>query len=763
MKSNFCLITSLFLVFNGYGQFRKCATHELDSLYKAESSNYRASRISIEDQTRTFVANFAHEDAQRAVITIPVVFHVVYQNATENISDAAVKSQIDILNLDFRKLNPNFNQTPSVFKPVAADMEIEFCLASVDPQGAATSGITRTLTTNATFSTNDAVKFTAQGGRNAWPRDKYLNIWICDLGTGLLGYAQFPGGQSSRDGVVIHYKTVGAPPANVFTGSYNRGRTATHEVGHWLNLYHIWGDDNGACDGTDEVSDTPNSGDENFGCPVFPHITCNNGPNGDMFTNYMDYMDDACATMFTNGQKARARALFAVGGFRATLATSNVCTSNPITQNPCSDTLRFPFQGTPVIYSDQSNGFVSGTNSFLDSSKADKFTAVSPFNRVTGGFFKFSRAVANGNANYQVTFRLYSADGTGGLPGTVLSSTTVPISTISQHVSSGIYTQIQFPAPVIVSGNFYLGYVVNPASGVTLALYTNTDADSNPNTAYEQFDNGTWHAYTEYPASWGISVSNQIHAIMDIPPPTAAFNTSDNSICKGTTVSYTSTSTGATSYQWTFNGGNPASSSLSNPVVSYANTGTFNVSLTVNGGCGGQTDTQTQSNLISVTANPDVPIIQFSNGVFISSVITGTFEWFRNDLLISGVTGSTYTPTETGNYVLTVTQNGCTSTSVVYKLQTLGIETSDLGHKLLVFPNPASDLVTIQFVNHTSNGDATVSFFDLSGRVLFSKRSYGIKSNESILLNVGEIPTGIYMIEVEQQNLFMRERIAIFR
>jgi PKD repeat protein len=763
MKISFGLIIFLCVAMNSYGQFRKCATHEVDSINRVEDSDYAGRRISIEEQTRSFIANFTNEGSQRAVITIPVVFHVVYQNATENISDAAIKSQIDILNLDFRKLNSNFNQTPTVFRPAAADMEIEFCLASVNPQGAATSGITRTQTTDATFSTNDQVKFTAQGGINAWPRDKYLNIWVCDLGTGLLGYAQFPGGQANRDGVVIHYKTVGAPPANVFPGSYNRGRTATHEVGHWLNLYHIWGDDNGACDGTDEVSDTPNSGDENFGCPSFPRITCNNGPNGDMFMNFMDYMDDACATMFTNGQKARARALFSVGGFRSALLTSNVCTSNPITQNPCADTLRFPFQGTPVIYADQSNGFIAGTNSYRDSAKADKFTAVSPFTRVTGGFFKFSRAVANGNTNYQVTFRLYNSNGVGGLPGTILASTTVPIATISQHVSSGAYTQIQFPNPVIVSGNFYLGYVVNPASGVTLAVFTNTDADSNPNTAYEQFENGTWHAYTEEPVSWGISVSNQIHAIMDIPAPIASFAASDNLICKGTTVAYTSNSTGATSFQWSFNGGNPSSSSLSNPVVSYANTGTFNVSLTVIGGCSGQTDTETQANLITVTANPDVPVIQYSNGTFISSVVTGTFEWFRDDLSISGATGSTYIPTETGNYIITVTQNGCTSTSAVYKLQTLGIGHAFSGSKRLIFPNPASDQVTVQFENFQGNGIATFSFVDMNGRVVFSEQSSGMSANESIRLNVGEIPAGIYIFEIKYQDYFVRERIAIVR
>jgi hypothetical protein len=140
------------------------------------------------------------------------------------------------------------------------------------------------------------------------PTTKYLNFWICNLGEGLLGYAQFPGGPAKTDGVVILYTAFGTTGAAA--APFNLGRTATHEVGHWLNLRHIWGDKTD-CSGSDQVSDTPKAQMPNYGTPTWPHISCNNGPNGDMFMNYMDYVDDAAMFMFTQGQAARLNATLA--------------------------------------------------------------------------------------------------------------------------------------------------------------------------------------------------------------------------------------------------------------------------------------------------------------------------------------------------------------------------------------------------------------------------------------------------------------------
>jgi len=255
-----------------------------------------------------------------SALNIPVVVHVVYKNAAENISDAQINSQIDALNRDYRKLNVDFASLPAVFQPLGADMNISFCLASVDPNGNPTTGITRTSTTVQTFSQTIEPKFTATGGQDNWNPEHYLNLWVCDLANPLLGYATFPTDLATDpqlDGVVIDYAYFGTINA---TAPFDLGRTGTHEVGHWLNLRHIWGD---ASCGDDFVNDTPTQQGPNSGCPVFPHPTCSNGQDGDLFFDYMDYSNDACLLLFTNGQKVRTDAT--ISTLRSGLASSNGC------------------------------------------------------------------------------------------------------------------------------------------------------------------------------------------------------------------------------------------------------------------------------------------------------------------------------------------------------------------------------------------------------------------------------------------------------
>ncbi len=283
----------------------------------------RAARL---DQIDAFTTQYIqeHGNEDRAVVSIPVVFHVVYANSTQNISDAKIYAQIAQLNADYARLNSDAGNTPSAFSSLASNTEIQFCLAQRDPSGNATTGIVRKSTTVSSWSDNDAVKYTANGGSSAWSRDSYLNIWSCNLGSSLLGYAQFPGGAAATDGVVVLYSSVGSISTPGTAAPYNLGRTATHEVGHWLNLRHIWGDAN--C-GSDLVSDTPTQQTDNGGCPSFPHVTCSNGANGDMFMNYMDYTDDNCMNMFSAGQKSRMQALFGTGGSRVALLSSLGCSA----------------------------------------------------------------------------------------------------------------------------------------------------------------------------------------------------------------------------------------------------------------------------------------------------------------------------------------------------------------------------------------------------------------------------------------------------
>lgn len=288
-----------------------------------ENDSKRAIKLQrIEEQTRNFIQN-TDARAVNCIITIPVVVHVVYNNGTENISDAQVQSQIDVLNADFRRTNSDADNTWSQ----AADTEIEFCLASVDPNGNATNGITRTSTSVTAFSTNDNMKFNSSGGKDAWPAADYLNMWSCDISGGILGYAQFPGGDPATDGVVMDYQYFGT--IGTATAPFDLGRTATHEVGHWLNLRHIWGDGN--CNVDDFVSDTPTSDAANYGCAT-GHVSCS---STDMVQNYMDYSDDACMNLYTAGQTTRMRALFEPGGARASLLNSAACGAPPTPT--CSD------------------------------------------------------------------------------------------------------------------------------------------------------------------------------------------------------------------------------------------------------------------------------------------------------------------------------------------------------------------------------------------------------------------------------------------
>ncbi|WP_125932466.1 M43 family zinc metalloprotease [Hymenobacter glacialis] len=324
---------------------RACATMEVYDAQLAADPAMALRMKEIEAQTRKYLSQppLIQRRATGAIITIPVVVHVVYNTAAQNVDDAMVADQIRVLNEDFAKTNADASQTPSVF--TASATSVQFVLAKQDPTGAATTGIVRRSTKTRSFSSNDFVKYTSKGGSDAWPRDKYLNVWLCNLGQGLLGYAQFPGGPAATDGVVCLYSSV---PGGTAT-NYNSGRTATHEVGHWLNLRHIWGD---ASCGNDLVDDTPTQQTSNGGCPVFPKVTCGN--QGDMSMNYMDYTYDRCMYMFTAGQSSRMDALFTTGGARASLVTSTGGTA--LRQVATSAAALYPNPATDVVNVESARG-----------------------------------------------------------------------------------------------------------------------------------------------------------------------------------------------------------------------------------------------------------------------------------------------------------------------------------------------------------------------------------------------------------------------
>jgi Pregnancy-associated plasma protein-A len=291
---------------------RQCGAMSVHYRLLEMDPNFRQRQVDLEHLTARRM--MPGEVLRPGITTIPVVVHVVYNTRAENISVTQIRSQIAVLNRDFRATNPDKSKVPDVWKGLVADTRIQFALATTDPTGQSTTGITRTKTTRPSFGTGDTVKSAATGGANPWPSDRYLNIWVCTLANSLLGYAQFPGGPPATDGVVILNTAFGT--RGTATAPFNLGRTVTHEIGHWLNLRHIWGDTED-CSGSDLVADTPNAEGPNFGKPTFPKISCSNGPSGDMFMNYMDYVDDDSMVMFTPQQVARMHT--ALDGPRGTI------------------------------------------------------------------------------------------------------------------------------------------------------------------------------------------------------------------------------------------------------------------------------------------------------------------------------------------------------------------------------------------------------------------------------------------------------------
>lgn len=280
---------------------RGCASHEVLQRQLQEDPTLASRMQEIENFTEKAI-----QDGRLladGTIEIPVVYNVLYRTSTENISLTQLQSQIDVLNKDFAATNSDYNTANNPYSNVrSGNIGIKFVLDQV----------VRKSTPKTSWSTNNAMKSSSTGGINATSPTTKLNIWVCNLGSSLLGYAQFPGGASSTDGVVLHFKYTGT--TGTATAPFNLGRTATHEVGHWMNLRHIWGD---ATCGSDFVSDTPVHNAANSGVPAVGHKSTCTGTPLEMYMNYMDYTDDRGMYMFSVGQKSRMKAVFAVGGSRA--------------------------------------------------------------------------------------------------------------------------------------------------------------------------------------------------------------------------------------------------------------------------------------------------------------------------------------------------------------------------------------------------------------------------------------------------------------
>ncbi len=328
---------------------RKCATPQLNETFE----NWIQKEILKQSQ-------FANEKKAVVIYNIPVIFHIIHTGQVVgtgyNLSLTQITSQITILNQDYRKLNADQSTylTQPALVAVAGDMEINFCAAKVSPTGAALAepGVDRILAsskgwTSPPYTASSTYLENTVKATSIWDPTKYFNVWVTEMSGGILGYAQFPtvpagtvpitdivgwGGSATTDGVVVDFKYLG----NSTYAPYNKGRTLTHEAGHWLGLKHIWGDDGTACSGTDNVADTPNQAGENYTCPTTNGAVktdgCTTASPGVLYQNFMDYSDDKCMVMFTAGQKARIQAVMANCTRRSSLNTSYVCSTVDINE-----------------------------------------------------------------------------------------------------------------------------------------------------------------------------------------------------------------------------------------------------------------------------------------------------------------------------------------------------------------------------------------------------------------------------------------------
>lgn len=335
----------------------RCLSTEYEKYLQSKNAN-RASRQDFENwiapKIEEVKKNQLIKRTATTVITIPVVIHIIHNGdaigKNENITDAQALSQITVLNQDFRKMlgTPGYNSNA-----VGADIEIEFCMAQIKPDGVTpTNGIDRVQKSAAKYSTmaaTETMKTTTQ-----WDPTKYFNIWTVYFSDntnaemyGTLGYAQFPStsglsgittadeGPANTDGLVIDYRNFGSVDIapGPYATDYDKGRTATHEIGHCFGLLHIWGDGTGDesrnkpdCNATDYCTDTPQAGWEHYACGTFD--TCPSKTGKDMNQNYMDYSPDSCMNIFTLDQKNRILAVMNNSPRRKELKTSNACTAS---------------------------------------------------------------------------------------------------------------------------------------------------------------------------------------------------------------------------------------------------------------------------------------------------------------------------------------------------------------------------------------------------------------------------------------------------
>ncbi len=673
----------------------------------------------IETFTKSYMVNFKNTNTSHSIITIPVVFHIVYNNPSENISDAQCQAQVNQLNLDFAKMNTDASNIPAVWQGIAANTNIQFCLAQRDPNGLATTGVERRSSSTTSFTTDDKIKYQSTGGMNAWPSSSYLNIWSANLSGSILGYAQFPGGPATTDGVVLLFSSIGSMIQQGTLPNFNLGRTATHEVGHWLNLMHIWGDDAG-CTGSDNVGDTPNQGTENYGCPSFPLTDgCSPSSPGVMFMNYMDYTDDACMNMFSSGQSTRMNALFANGGARVSISNSTGCQA-PVISSTCGVATGLSFSSVTASGATLTWGTVSGAVKYYVKYKKSSFSSWSIISSTTN-----SKTITNLSSNTLYQWQVQAICSMGGGASSVVSTFTtaaapacgIPSSLSSSLISANGATLNWSAVGGAISYN--IQYQVN-GSGSWINTTSNTNSKS-----LTGLTNGTSYTF-------------QVQAI-----------------CASGTGSYSLTSSFITLFANCTDNNEPNDSYLTPAIVATNADISGQISMTTDADWFGFTTSAPNTKFMIVLSNLVKDYnIRLYNSSFAQigfSLKTGTV----NDTIKKNLTAAgTY-------YIKVFGNNGAYSATQCYNLRVnisnvnfrlademTNVETIPLVQTdLTVFPNPIHDNLNVIFKT-TNNQTATIRVYDMVGKIVRTIPLDAIEGENKLNIDFSEFHKGIYFVEL---------------
>ena len=737
-----------------YSQTEQCGTMEYLEYLKSQDPQLEQMMAQDEIDMQNRFQNQSNSKSSTTIV-IPVVVHIVYNNSTENISNTQIQSQIDILNEDFRRLNADATLTPLTFQSVAADVEVEFCLASQDPNGIMTTGITRTSTSQSSFTGNDDVKYSSSGGIDAWNTNDYLNIWVCDLSGGLLGYAQFPNtGNVNTDGVVCDYAYFGN--TGTATSPYNLGRTVTHELGHWLNLRHIWGDAN--C-GDDFCNDTPTQEQENYGCPSLPHLTCTNGPNGDMFMNYMDYTNDACMNMFTEDQKIRM--IDAINTYRTSLLTSNGCNTSTIISG-CTNSSNCNYNPLATI-DDGTCADACGCDTVSVQYVDDINMTWGAFDVYTSGWYVthtydygFGQQqdvsyihVANSTSNTTIAIDCdsyiwsfdgntyttsgaytYSSTNTDGCDHTEILTLTINSSTSNSTTQTACDTYTWS-----VDGNTY------STSGTYTDVSTNAVGCDHTETLELTINNSVGSTDTHIACDefmWNCdgnlytssnNTATYVYSKADGCDSTVTLNLTINS-----STSNSTTQTACDTYTWSVDGN------------TYSTSGTYTDVSTNAAGC----DHTEELNLSISTIIASID--QEGDSLFaVTTPIGLNANWYNiqtedsiTRIWLMESNSSTYTPGFDCSYFIIIEDdNGCVDTSAIFYY---GANASRIG-SLITSPNPTSGFINVKFEN-PNNQFVKLDLINSNGAKLDEFMSKDTQMN----LDISKYPSGIYYIYFDSSN-----------